>query len=253
MSMLAGKHALVTGGGTGIGAAIARAMAAEGAVVTITGRRAEPLAEIADAAPTIHARVMDVNDEASIAEATAAAVAAHGPVDIHVANAGIAETVPFARMSLDFWRRIMTTNLDGVFLSCRAVVPGMLERGWGRIITVSSIAGLRGLKYGAAYSASKHGVVGLTRVLSEEFMGKGITANALCPGYVRTPIVARNTELIMQRSGLSRAEAEAAMSRDNRHQRLVEPEEVAAAALFLCTPHSDSINGQCIEIAGGQV
>ena len=253
MTMLAGKHALITGGGSGIGAAIARAMADAGAEVTITGRRAGALAEVADTAPNIHAQVMDVSDEASIKDATAQAISERGPVDIHVANAGIAETVPFAKMTLEFWRRIMVTNLDGVFLTCREVVPGMLERGWGRIITVSSIAGLKGLKYGAAYSASKHGVIGLTRVLSEEFMGKGITANALCPGYVRTPIVARNTELIMQRSGLSHDEAEAAMSRDNRHKRLVEVEEVAEAALFLCGPHSESINGATIEIAGGQV
>jgi len=140
-----------------------------------------------------------------------------------------------------------------VFLTCREVVPGMLEKGWGRIIVISSIAGLKGLSYGAAYSASKHGVIGLTRVISEEYMGKGITANAICPGYVRTPIVERNTELIMKRSGLTAEEAEASMSSSNRHKKLVEVEEVAAAASWICGPGSDSINGQTIEIAGGQV
>ncbi len=253
MNIHKGRHALITGGGTGIGAAIALALDAAGAKVTITGRRMKALEETCALGANIHPLVMDVSDEASIVEGTAAAIAARGIVDIHVANAGIAETSPFAKTPLEFWRKIMTTNLDGVFLSCREVIPGMLENGWGRIITVASIAGLRGLKYGVAYSASKHGVIGMTRVMSEEYMGKGITANALCPGYVRTPIVARNTALIMQRSGLSEAEAEAAMSNDNRHARLVEVAEVADAALWLCGPNSGSINGQTIEIAGGQV
>ncbi len=253
MNSLKGRHALVTGGGTGIGEAIALALAAAGADVTITGRRMAALEATARKSPRLHPLEMDVNSETSVNAGTEAAIAARGPVTIHVANAGIAETAPFARTPLEFWRRILTTNLDGVFLSCRAVIPGMLETGWGRIVTVSSIAGLRGLKYGAAYSASKHGVIGLTRVISEEYMGKGITANAICPGYVRTPIVERNAELIMKRSNLTREDAEAAMSNDNRHKRLIEVEEVAAAAMWLCGPGSESISGQTIEIAGGQV
>jgi len=253
MSIHQGRHALVTGGGTGIGEAIALALAAQGAVVTITGRRIDALNTTCAKSDNIHAMVMDVSNEASVVETTAAAIKARGPVDIHVANAGIAETSAFAKTPLEFWRKIMATNLDGVFLTCREVVPGMLQSGWGRIITISSIAGLRGLKYGAAYSASKHGVIGMTRVISEEYMGRGITANAICPGYVRTPIVTRNAELISARSNLSLAEAEATMSADNRHQRLVEVDEVAAAALWICGPGSDSINGQTIEIAGGQV
>ncbi|MBZ0130130.1 MAG: SDR family oxidoreductase [Rhodobacteraceae bacterium] len=253
MSIHQGRHALVTGGGTGIGEAIALALAAEGAEVTITGRRPEALADTAAKSPRIHPLVMDVNSEKSVVDGTAAAIKAHGPITIHVANAGIAETSPFARTKLEFWRKVMTTNLDGVFLTCREVVPGMLESGWGRIITISSIAGLKGLKYGAAYSASKHGVIGLTRVLSEEYMGKGITANAICPGYVRTPIVERNTDLIMERSGLSREAAEASMASTNRHQKLIEVSEVAAAAMWLCGPGSQSINGQTVEIAGGQI
>jgi len=252
-TFLTGRHALVTGGGTGIGEAIALELARAGANVTITGRRSDSLKRTAAKAENIHPQVMDVTDEQSVIDGTKAAIDARGPVHIHVANAGIAETSPFAKTPLDFWRRVMTTNLDGVFLSCREVVPGMLAEGWGRIITISSIAGLKGLKYGAAYSASKHGVIGLTRVLSEEYLGKGITANALCPGYVRTPIVERNAALIMERSNLSREDAEAAMSQDNRHKRLVEVDEVAAAALWLCGPGSGSLNGQTIEIAGGQV
>lgn len=253
MNDLNGHHALITGGGSGIGAAIALALDKAGAVVTITGRRLDALEETCATGSNIHPLVMDVTSEASVVSGTKAAIKARGTVDIHVANAGIAETSAFAKTPLDFWQKIMTTNLDGVFLSCREVVPGMLENGWGRIITVASVAGLKGLKYGAAYSASKHGVIGLTRVISEEYMEKGITANALCPGYVRTPIVTRNTASIMARSGLSEAEAEAAMSQENRHARLVEVDEVAAAALWLCGPGSGSINGQTIEIAGGQV
>jgi 3-hydroxybutyrate dehydrogenase len=253
MNIHKGRHALITGGGTGIGEAIALALAAEGAQVTITGRRIEALEATCAKGDNIHALVMDVSDEKSVVEGTAQAIRERGNVDIHVANAGIAETSAFVKTPLDFWRKIMTTNLDGVFLTCREVVPGMLENGWGRIITISSIAGLKGLKYGAAYSASKHGVIGLTRVLSEEYMFKGITANAICPGYVRTPIVERNTELIMNRSGLSREAAEATMSSDNRHKKLVEVDEIAAAALWICGPGSQSINGQTIEIAGGQV
>jgi len=253
MNIHQGRHALITGGGTGIGEAIALALAAQGCTVTITGRRMTALEATCAKAAGIHPLVMDVNSEDSVVSGTAAAIKARGPVDIHVANAGIAETSAFAKTSLDFWRKIMTTNLDGVFLSCREVIPGMMQSGWGRIITISSIAGLRGLKYGAAYSASKHGVIGLTRVLSEEFMHKGITANAICPGYVRTPIVERNTALIMKRSGLSHDDAQAAMARDNRHGKLLEVEEIAAAAMWLCGPGSQSINGQTVDIAGGQV
>jgi 3-hydroxybutyrate dehydrogenase len=252
MSIHDGRHALVTGGGTGIGEAIALALADQGAQVTITGRRMEALEETAAKSPNIHPLVMDVSDEGSVVDGIRGAIAARGGVDIHVANAGIAETSAFVKTPLDFWRKIMATNLDGVFLTCRECAPGMLEKGWGRIIVISSIAGLKGLKYGAAYSASKHGVIGLTRVISEEFMGKGVTANALCPGYVRTPIVERNTALIMQRSGISREEAESSMVQSNRHRRLIETAEVAEAALWLCHPNSGSINGQTIEINGGQ-
>ena len=253
MNIHQGRHALITGGGTGIGEAIALALAAEGCTVTITGRRIEALEATCAKASGIYPLVMDVNSEESVVTGTAAAIKARGIIDIHVANAGIAETSTFSKTPLDFWRKIMTTNLDGVFLTCREVVPGMVEKGWGRIITISSIAGLKGLKYGAAYSASKHGVIGLTRVISEEYISKGITANAICPGYVRTPIVARNTDLIAKRSGISHAEAEASMSSSNRHNKLIEVDEVAAAAMWICGPGSQSINGQTIEIAGGQV
>lgn len=250
---LTGKHAIVTGGGTGIGLAIARALAGAGARVTITGRRLEVLNQAAAANPGLHPQQMDVSDEASVTTGIKTARSAHGPLSICIANAGIAEGRTLPKTSLDFWRRTMAINLDGAFLTIKACLPDMKEAGWGRVIAVSSIAGLRGLKGGAAYSASKHGLIGLIRALSEDHMGTQTTFNALCPGYVDTPIVSRNIEIITEKTSASREEALAMMTRENRHKRLIAPKEVAAAALWLCLPGSESINGQSIEISGGQV
>lgn len=249
--MLTGRHALVTGGGTGIGLAIAQALAGAGAEVTITGRRLAVLE--AAAGSRLHPQAMDVSDEASVGAGIGAAVAARGPVTICVANAGIAEGSALHKTSLDDWRRIMATNLDGTFLTLRACIPGMKAAGWGRAIAVSSIAGLRGLRGAAAYSASKHGMIGLIRSLSEDFLGTGLTFNALCPGYTDTEIVTRNVVAISARAGIDAAAALARMVDANPHKRLIDPAEVAAAALWLCGPGSQSLNGQCIEIAGGQV
>ncbi len=247
---LQGKHALVTGGGTGIGLAIAQALAAEGAQVTITGRRQEVLEQVATG--DLHPLAMDVRSEEDVAAKVDAAVAARGPVQICVANAGVAEGAALHKTSMEFWRNMMATNLDGAFLTIRECFKSMRETDWGRVITVSSIAGLRGLKGGACYTASKHGLVGLTRALSEDYLGTPFTFNALCPGYVDTPIVERNITSIAQRAGMSAVEALDVMVNANRHKRLIEPSEVAAAALWLCGPGSGSVNGQCIEIAGGQ-
>jgi NAD(P)-dependent dehydrogenase (short-subunit alcohol dehydrogenase family) len=250
---LEGRHALVTGGGSGIGLAIARALAGAGAQVTIAGRRAEPLAEAAAETTGLHPQVVDVTDEASVSAGVAAAEAARGAVTICVANAGIAEGRSLAGTDPAFWRAIMATNLDGAFLTIRACLPGMRGAGWGRVIAVASIAGVRGLKGAPAYTASKHGLVGLIRGLSEDFLGSGLTFNALCPGYVATEIVTRNVAAISARAGVSAETALAMMVGQNRHGRLIAPEEVAAAALWLCGPGSESVNGQVIEIAGGQV
>jgi NAD(P)-dependent dehydrogenase (short-subunit alcohol dehydrogenase family) len=198
---LKGKHALVTGGGTGIGLAIAKMLAGEGAVVTITGRRPEVLE--AAAGNGLYAAQMDVRDESEVNRTVAAAIAARGPVQICVPNAGIAEGRAVHKMDLDFWRNMMATNLDGAFLTIRACLPGMREAGWGRVIAVASIAGIRGLQGAACYTASKHGMIGLIRALSEDYLGRDITFNALCPAYVDTEIVSRNTVSIAQRAGLS--------------------------------------------------
>ncbi|KPP97223.1 MAG: Dehydrogenase [Rhodobacteraceae bacterium HLUCCA12] len=250
---LAGRHALVTGGGTGIGLAIARALAGAGAQVTITGRRGSVLAEAAAATPGLHALEMDVTDEGSVVTGCAAAIEARGPVTICVPNAGIAEGKAIHKMDTAFWRRMMAINLDGAYLTVRECLGGMHAEGWGRVLFVSSIAGLKGLRGAPAYSASKHGMIGLMRGLSEDFLGTNLTFNALCPGYVDTEIVARNTDSIAKRAGISPDEARNMMVRTNRHKRLIHPDEVAAAAMWLCLPGSESINGQCIEIAGGQM
>lgn len=253
MTTLRGRHALVTGGGTGIGLAIARALAGAGAEVTITGRRAEVLAEAATGQAGLHPLVMDVTDEASVQGGIAAARAARGPVAICVANAGIAEGRSLAKTSLGFWREMMATNLDGAFLTIRECLPDMLAADWGRVIAMSSVAGVRGLRGAPAYTASKHGVIGLIRSLSEAHLGSGITFNAICPGYVDTDIVARNIDSIASRIGGDRERALAMMVEANRHNRLLDPDEIAAAAMWLVGPGSQSVNGQTIEIAGGQM
>ncbi len=248
---LDGKHALVTGGGTGIGLAIAQDLAAKGAQVTITGRRQEVLDDVATKGIT--GMAMDVRDEADVVAKIAAAVAAHGPIQICIANAGIAEGKSLHKTDMAFWRNMMATNLDGAFLTIRESMNSMRQTDWGRVIAVSSMAGLRGLPGASCYSASKHGMIGLIRSLSEDYMGSPFTFNALCPGYVDTPIVTRNTTSIAQRAGITEDKAREMMTQANRHQRLIEPSEVVAAAAWIVGPGSGSINGQCVEIAGGQM
>ena len=247
---LNGAHALVTGGGTGIGLAIARALAANGALVTITGRRIEVLQDVAG--DGLYALAMDVTDESAQRDTIAKAVAARGPIQICVANAGIAEGRALQKTEMDLWRRIMTTNLDGAFITIRESMRSMVQADWGRVIAVSSIAGIRGLKGGGAYAASKHGLIGLIRSYSEEYLGGPITFNALCPGYVDTPIIDANLAAIQKR-GFSQEQAMDMMVGSNLHKRLIDADEVAQAALWLCAPSAASVNGQTINIAGGQI
>lgn len=248
--MLKGKHAIVTGGGTGIGLAIARALVAEGASVTITGRRIEVLE--AAAQPGMYPLVMDVTDESRIIAATEDAVAERGPIQICVANAGIAEGQKLHKTSSELWRRIMATNLDGCFYTVRESLKSMRTTDWGRVIAVSSIAGVRGAAGAGAYAASKHGVVGMIRSFAEDFLGQPYTFNSLCPGYVDTPIVTRNTDSIAKRAGISEEAARDIMVNINRHKKLILPDEVAAAALWLCNPACESVNGSEVQIGGGQ-
>ncbi|MEM1273489.1 MAG: SDR family oxidoreductase [Pseudomonadota bacterium] len=253
MTDLHGRHALVTGGGTGIGLAIATSLAARGATVTITGRNGTRLADAASGQHGLHPMAMDVADETSVRGTIADAAQARGPICICVANAGIAEPAPFAQETLSHWRRTMATNLDGVFLTLQAALATLPPGEWGRMIAIASIAGIRGLKYAPAYTASKHGVIGLVRAMSEEFMGGPVTFNAICPGYVETPIVTRNAAQMAEARGISSDEARAKLASANRHKRMLAVDEVAGAALWLCSDAARSINGQTIEIAGGQV
>ncbi|OWU84817.1 3-hydroxyacyl-CoA dehydrogenase [Oceanicola sp. 22II-s10i] len=248
---LQGKHAIVTGGGTGIGLAIARALVSEGAEVTITGRRIDVLKEVAE--PGMHPMVMDVTDERMVADVTAAAVEARGPIQICVANAGIAEGRKLHKTSGEFWRKVMATNLDGCFYTVRESLNSMLTTDWGRVIAISSIAGLKGQPGAGAYSASKHGVLGMMRSFAEDFLGQPYTFNSICPGYVDTPIVSRNTDAIAQRTGMDSDAARQVMVDVNRHKRLIAPEEIGAAALWICNPVCQSVNGTEVEIIGGPV
>lgn len=248
---LKGKHALITGGGTGIGLAIAQDLAAKGAQVTITGRRQEVLDEVASDGMT--GMAMDVRNEDEVVRTIAAAVDARGPIQICIPNAGLAEGKAVHKTDMDFWRNMMATNLDGAFLTIRESLHSMRKTDWGRVIAISSMAGLRGLPGAACYSASKHGMIGLIRSLSEDYMGQPFTFNAICPGYVDTPIVTRNTASISQRAGISEDKARDMMVQANRHKRLLDVSEIAAAAAWLVGPGSQSVNGQCIEIAGGQM
>lgn len=247
---LNGKHALVTGGGTGIGLGIAQMLVAQGAHVTITGRRQDVLEEVATAGMTPMA--MDVRNEEDVVARIAAATAARGPIQICVPNAGIATGKATHKTDMTFWRDMMATNLDGAFLTIRESLHSMRGTDWGRVIAVSSMAGLRGLPGAACYSASKHGMIGLIRSLSEEYMGKPYTFNALCPGYVDTEIVTRNTASISERAGITPQAARDIMVGANPHNRLITVDEVAAAAQWLVSDASGSINGQAIEITGGQ-
>ncbi len=242
---LAGRHALVTGGGTGIGAAIARALAAEGAKVSVVGRRLEPISQVAGEIGGL-AVATDVTDAEAVGKAFAKAGAAQGPITILVNNAGLAESVPFAKVTGAAWRQVMAVNLDAVFHCSQAALPGMIELGHGRIVTIASIAGLRGAAYVAPYVAAKHGAVGLMRALAAELASKGITANAICPGYTDTEIVAAATRNIRAKTGRSEDEARAELARFNPSGRLIAPGEIAAAVVELVL--SDR-NGEALEIA----
>ncbi|MDG1971266.1 MAG: SDR family NAD(P)-dependent oxidoreductase [Paracoccaceae bacterium] len=246
---LSGKRAFVTGGGTGIGAAIALQLAEAGADVVITGRREEPLIETAAKSSKIAWHVMDASDETSIIDAMTAA----DDIDIMVANAGIADTSPVAKITMDHWRKVFATNVEGVMVCTREAVRQMVPRGWGRIIIVSSVAGLKGAPYIGAYSASKHAVLGLMKSAADETMTKGVTVNAICPAYVLTELVQKGIDNIVEKTGVTAEEATQQLANVNPFKRLIETDEVAAAAMWLCGPGSCAITGQAIPVSGGQV
>jgi NAD(P)-dependent dehydrogenase (short-subunit alcohol dehydrogenase family) len=237
--MLEGKHAVVTGGAGGIGAAVAATLRNYGAIVTVVGRHTTPIA-------------VDVTDPAAVAQAFEQARAESGPISILINNAGQAEAAPFLKTSLDLWRRMTAVNLDGTFLCTQAALPDMLECGWGRIVNIASTAGLIGYSYVTAYCAAKHGVIGLTRALALELATKNITVNAVCPGFTDTAMLQRTIENIVAKTARTPEETRDELAASNPQNRVVLPEEVANAVAWLCLPGSDSITGQAISVSGGE-
>jgi NAD(P)-dependent dehydrogenase (short-subunit alcohol dehydrogenase family) len=258
-ALLADRHAIVTGAARGIGAAIAQALAAAGARVSLLGRDAQRLEAAAAAIRATHpasdtvALRADVTDRGAVSQAIDSARARFGAVQILINNAGQAGSASFLKTDQVLWDRMLAVNLTGTYLCSRAVLPDMLQGSFGRIINIASTAGLRGYAYVAAYTASKHGVVGLTRALALEVATSGVTVNALCPGYTDTDIVRDAIDTIVSQTGRSAEEARAILVRSNPQRRLIQPQEVAQAALWLCGPHTASITGQCLSIAGGEV
>ena len=250
---LSDKHAVVTGGGTGIGAAVAAALVKDGARVTVMGRRLEPLETTAAGLKDARSVACDVTDSEKVATAFKQAKAESGSIDILVNNAGAADTAPFHKMDIRHWRRMMAGNLDGVFYCTRAVYEEMRSSGWGRIVNVASTAAVKGYGYVSAYCAAKHGVMGLTRALALETARSGVTVNAVCPGYTDTDIVRNALSNIMNKTGRSEDEALAELTQNNPQGRLIQPAEVADAVVWLCRPASASITGQAIFVAGGEV
>ena len=253
---LAGKHAFVTGGGRGIGAAVALALLTHGARVTIAGRNVDTLAttagDLAQSGEVNHVGV-DIELGESVMRAFDMARAHFGPVDILVNNAGQAQSAPFSATDEALWQHMLAVNLTGTFHCIHAALPDMLASGWGRIVNVASTAGLTGYKYVSAYCAAKHGVIGLTRSLALEVAMKGITVNAVCPGYTETDIVRDAIANIVANTGHTEAAARANLAAGNPQKRLVQPEEVANAVAWLCLPGSDAMNGQALAVAGGEI
>jgi NAD(P)-dependent dehydrogenase (short-subunit alcohol dehydrogenase family) len=253
MGTLDGRHALITGGGTGIGAAIARALAGAGASVSIAGRRRAPLDEVVASLENAVAITADVTRESDCEAMASAARESHGPIDIVIANAGMADSAPLAKIDLAHWQRTIDVNLTGAFLTVKSALADITRKHSGpsgRVIFIASTAGLKGYPYVAAYCAAKHGVVGLARALSIELAPTGVTVNAICPGYTDTPLLAKASAKIAAKTGRSAEDSRSAFARDNDVGRLITPEEVAQKVLWLCLPDADAINGQAISISG---
>jgi NAD(P)-dependent dehydrogenase (short-subunit alcohol dehydrogenase family) len=247
-----GEHVVITGGGTGVGAEIAQSFAQAGACVTILGRRLEPLQEVAEDIGAL-ALTADVTDRASLDAALERARDAQGPISVAIANAGAADSAPFSKMRVEDFQSSLDVNLVGVFNLWQASLPDMLARGGGRMIAVASTAGLKGYPYVSHYCAAKHGVVGLTRALALELGTKKITVNAICPGFIETPLLEKSIEKIMASTGMTDAEARASLVKGNPQKRFVQTSEVAGTALWLCSPAAFSVNGHALALSGGEI
>ncbi len=246
-------HVFITGGGTGIGLATARALAPTGARFTLVGRDGARVEAAAEEFENAQGVSCDVANEASVAAAFTAARDRYGPIDILINNAGITPSAPLDRMDLSMWNQTLAINLTGAFLCSRAALADMYANKWGRIVNVASIAGLQGGPYISAYCASKHGMIGMTRALAHEAAKRGVTVNAICPGYVDTDIITKAAENISSKTKLSEAEAKASLYAGNPQGRLISADEVASAIAWLCSDGAAATNGAAIPMSGGEI
>jgi NAD(P)-dependent dehydrogenase (short-subunit alcohol dehydrogenase family) len=258
MGHLTGRHALVTGGGSGIGAAIVHALSRDGCFVTIVGRRSEPMVALAAELGRATYRVVDVANSASCAAGFASSSKEHGPFDIVIANAGAAESAPFGRTTPELWQRMLAVNLTGAFNTAQASLTDLTrpspvrDTPLRRLIFVASTAGLKGYPYVAAYAAAKHGVIGLTRALASEYARTPLTVNAVCPGFTETPLLASSIANITAKTGRSADAAAADLARSNPQGRFITPDEVAATVLWLASDGARSVTGQALSVSGGE-
>ncbi len=254
---LEGKGAVVTGAGRGIGEAVARELAAAGARLVLAARTAGEIEAVAEGLTTAGfdawPAVADVTEEESVERLRAAAGERLGAVDILVNNAGMAGSAPLPKIALADWNALLAVNATGTFLCTRAFLPAMAERGWGRVVNVASVAGKAGAPYIAAYTAAKHAVVGFTRAVAAEYAARGVTVNAVCPGYVDTEMTEQSLARIVEKTGRSREEALAALAARSPQGRIYRPEEVAYLVAALCDPRAEGINGQALVLDGGAV
>jgi NAD(P)-dependent dehydrogenase (short-subunit alcohol dehydrogenase family) len=251
-SYFSNQHAVITGGASGIGEAIAERLAETGMKITLMGRNQQRLIATAGRLKAASEQV-DITDPDSVRQGFAAAVQANGPVSILINNAGSAESSPFTKMDDSLWDRMLAVNLSGTYLCTRAVAGEMSKAGFGRIINIASTAAQKGYAYVSAYCAAKHGVLGLTRALALEMAHKGVTVNAVCPGFTDTDLVARSLDTIVESTGMSHEQALAGLVKNNPQGRLIKPQEVAETVRWLCDENSGSITGQAISVSGGEV
>jgi len=250
---LAGKHAFVTGGGRGIGRAVASALTGAGATVTVIGRSEASLQDTVAAGAAAGCGVADVTDVIEVKRQVTAAEAARGPIAILVNNAGSAETGPFVRTDPSAFRTMWDVHVMGAVYTIQAVLPGMIERGFGRVVNVGSTAGLKGYPYSTAYCAAKHALIGLTRALAMETAKRGVTVNAVCPGFTDTELIRDSAARVADKTGRTPADVLAEYAKDAPIGRLIRPQEVAAAVLYLCSPAADAVTGTTLVIAGGEI